>query len=56
MVYHGIIVELELYKTKRRRYVCKPVHIVNFQDEGRCFYSLRFFSAATALTSSPISS
>jgi hypothetical protein len=56
MVYHGIIVELELYKTKRRRYVCKSVHIANFQDEARYFYSLRFFSAATALTSSPISS
>jgi hypothetical protein len=35
MVYRGIIVELELYKTKRRRYVCKSVHITNFQDEAR---------------------
>lgn len=56
MVYHGIVVELELYKTKRRRYVCKLVHIAKFQDEARYLYSLRFFSAATALTSSPISS
>ena len=37
MVYHGIIVELELYKTKRRRYVCKPVPIANFQEHARCF-------------------
>lgn len=56
MVYHGIIVTLELDKTERRRYVFKSVQIANSQDEARSFYSLRFFNAVTALTSSPINS